>query len=356
MITLTPSTSASAASGSKMHRETFGTTANGEKVERITIEGGGLSARFLTYGAVLQDLRLAGHAAPLVLGFERLEDYVAQKFYIGATVGRYANRIAGGAFRLDGEIYQTDRNDSINTLHGGSNGFDRRLWQIADIGPDFLTLTVADPSGAMGFPGTVKIDCTFSLEERGRLSIEMSATTDRTTLVNLAHHSYFNLDNGGAGHALDHRLKIDALAYMPVDQDCIPTGEVLPVAGTDFDFLMPRPIRLGDTVHASYDHNFCFGAARGPLRQMAWVQGAASGVEMQVWSTEPGLQFYSGQFPGFQTRGLEGRQYRTHAGFCLEPQVWPDSPNRPYFPQAILRPGEVYRQVTEYRFRSPDED
>lgn len=337
-----------------MQREAFGITLEGEVVERITIQGGGLTARFLTYGATLQDLRLAGHDAPLVLGFEKLEHYAAQTYYFGATVGRYANRIAGGSFRLDGQLYQTDRNDGPNTLHGGSKGLDRRVWQVADLRKDFLTLKIADPSGTMGFLGSVEISCTFSLKQGGKLAIEMKAKTDRATLVNLAHHSYFNLDDGGEGSILDHRLSIAAMAYTPTDAACIPTGEVLPVAGTDFDFLLPRAIRLREEDRVAYDHNFCVSSARGSLRRVAWAQGSKSGVEMEVWSTEPGLQFFAGQFPDVEVPGLGGMHYRTHAGFCLEPQIWPDSPNRPYFPQAVLRPGEVYRQLTEYRFRGPD--
>lgn len=326
----------------------------GEAVHAFAITGGGLSARILTFGAVVQALRIDGHAAPLVLGFERLEHYLDQSPFFGAIVGRCANRIARASFILDGERHPTDTNDNGNTLHGGSDGLFRRVWRVAAAGEDFVTLAIHDPDGAMGFPGALDVACTYRLKAPATLSVELAATCDRPTLCNLAHHSYFNLDDGGRGDILGHRLSIAASAYLPVDEDLLPTGSVLPVEGTDFDFQLARPIRLGKAgEEVDYDHNFCLAAARGPLRQAAWAQGAMSGIEMEVWTTEPGLQFFSGRFADRSVPGLDGIVYRAFAGFCLEPQVWPDSPNRPYFPQAVLRPGEEYRQATEYRFRLP---
>jgi len=333
----------------------FGFTRDGKPVERITISNGGLSAHVLTYGAIVQDLRLSGHRAPLVLGFDELQHYFDHSPYFGAIVGRYANRIAGGRFALDGERFETDANDRGNTLHGGSEGLDRRLWTIRDCGPDFVTLTIADPSGSMGFPGSLEIACTYRVALPSTLAIELTATCDRATLCNLAHHSYFNLDDGGRNGILDHRLSIAAQAYLPVDGECVPTGEVVPVEGTEFDFALPRTIRSRSRGFSEYDHNFCLAAARGEMALAAWAQGPASGVEMEVWTTEPGLQFFAGQFADRAVPGLDGISYRRFAGFCLEPQVWPDSPNRAYFPQAILRPGEEYRQRTEYRFRLASE-
>ena len=204
----------------------------------------------------------------------------------------------------------------------------------------------------MGFPGAIDVTCTYRMKIPGTLSVELSATCDEPTLCNLAHHSYFNLDDGGSGDILDHRLMLAGAAYLPVDEELIPTGVVQPVDGTAFDFRQARPIRLEqEGEQALYDHNFCLAAARGPLRQAAWAQGSSSGVEMEVWTTEPGVQFYAGQKVERTVPGHGGRMYKAYAGFCLEPQIWPDSPNRPYFPQAVLWPGEVYRQVTEYRFR-----
>lgn len=331
--------------------EPFGETPQGEPVHRLHIEGGGLSARILTFGAVVQDLRLAGHRPPLVLGFERLGGYLDDSPYFGAIVGRCANRIAGAKFILDGERFSTDANEGGNTLHGGAQGLDRRVWRVAEAGPDFVTLSIRDPAGWMGFPGTLDISCTYRLKPPGTLGVELAATCDRPTLCNLAHHSCFNLDDGGRGDILDHRLTISAAAYLPVDGHGIPIGAVLPVEETPFDFVLPRTIRSGDETR--YDHNFCLSAARGPLRRVAWAQGAASGVEMEVWTTEPGLQLFTGHFRDRRVPGLDGIAYRSFSGFCLEPQIWPDSPNRPYFPQAVLRPGERYRQASEFRFRLP---
>lgn len=336
-----------------MDQESFGETAEGEGVYRLEISGGGLAARVITWGAVIQDLRLEGHDAPLVLGFEKFEDYPAHSPYFGAIAGRYANRIRNGLFMIDGARFRADTNFlGKHLLHGGSKGIGKRVWRIADRGTDFVTLAISDPDGAMGFPGTVDISCTYRLVSHGRLTVLLEAVTDKATLCNLAQHSYFNLDDGGAGDILDHRMTIAAGAYLPVDEELIPTGVVQPVDGTPFDFRIARPIRREeDGQQVAYDHNFCLSASRVRPRLAAWVQGASSGIEMEVWTTEPGLQFYAGKNAGRSVPGLGGRNYGAYAGFAMEPQVWPDSPNRPYFPQALLRPGETYRQETEYRFR-----
>lgn len=338
-----------------MDGEIFGKLADGSPVQRFTISGGGLTAKIITLGAIVQDLRLAGHDAPLVLGFERIEDYPKFSPYAGAIAGRYANRVRDGRFVVDGRHVQTDRNFlGKHTLHGGSNGFPHRIWDVVLHGADFVTLSLHDPDGMMGYPGALEVRCTYRLKIPGTLSIELTATTDHPTVCNLAHHSYFNLDDGGSGDILDHRLALFASAYLPVDAEMIPTGVVEPVDATPFDFRQARAIRLeqeGEQV--AYDHNFCLAAARGPLKQAAWLQGATSGVEMELWTTEPGVQFYAGHKVNWDGRGLGDRRYRPHAGLALEPQIWPDSPNRPYFPQAVLWPGDSYHQVTEYRFRSP---
>jgi aldose 1-epimerase len=336
-----------------MEGERFGKTPAGERVQRFTIAGGGLTAKIINWGAAVQDLRLAGHDAPLVLGFEHFDHYPQFSPYFGAMVGRYANRIAGGRFAIAGAQYQTDANFlGKHTLHGGSEGFGKRVWDVSLHGDDFVTLTLHSSDGEMGFPGAIDVTCTYRMKIPGTLSVELTATTDEPTLCNLANHSYFNLDNGGSGDILGHRLMLNAAAYLPVDDELIPTGVVQPVEGTPFDFRLARPIRNeengGQTL---YDHNFCLASARGPLKLAAWAQGAASGVELEMWTTEPGVQFYAGGKVAREQEGLGGRRYNDYAGFCLEAQVWPDSPNRPYFPQAVLWPGEIYRQTTEYRFR-----
>jgi len=335
--------------------EVFGTTEAGDIVRRFTIRGGGLSANIIGWGAVVQDLRLVEHEAPLVLGYDGLEAYEKDTAYFGAVVGRYANRIRGGRFTLAGEPHQSDRNFlGKHTLHGGSEGYARRPWAVSLHGRDFVTLSLHDPGGSMGFPGALEVSCTYRLKIPGTLSVEFTAQADEPTVCNLGQHSYFNLDNGGGGDVLDHRVMLNAGAYLPVDSELIPTGQVMPVDGTPFDFRQARPLRMEiEGEQLPYDQNFCLSSARGPLRQAAWVQGGVSGIEMEVWTTEPGIQLYAGRHIGASGPGLGGIGYRPFSGLCLEPQIWPDAPNRPYFPQATLLPGEKYHHVTEYRFRLP---
>jgi len=332
--------------------ELFGRTAQGEEVHRVEIAAGGLRAGVMSWGAVLQDLRLEGHGAPLVLGFETFEQYPAYSPHFGAVPGRFANRIRDGRFIIDGERFQTDLNqDGKHTLHGGSKGYSKANWRIAEHGGDFVTLALASPDGDMGFPGNLEARCTYRVKAAGTLSIDLSATTDRPTLCNLTNHSYFNLDDGGASDILDHRLSINASAYLPNDKDSIPNGTVQPVDETPFDFRLARTIRT-EGGQVPYDNNVCLASQRRPLTQAAWAQGVTSGIEMEMWTTEPGIQFYIGhKIKPNLPPGLNGIQYSVSSGFCLEAQVWPDAPNRPYFPQAVLRPGETYRQVTDYRFR-----
>jgi aldose 1-epimerase len=332
--------------------EEFGRLPGGETVCRIAISGGGLSASVLTYGAIIQDLRLDGHAPPLVLGYERLEHYLATVNFFGAVAGRHANRIREGRFSIDGETYRIDpEKPEAHGLHGGSCGYAHRNWSVADAGSDFVTLSLHDPDGTMGFPGTVEARCTYRLESPGTLSVLFEATTDRPTLCNLAQHSYFNLDDGGEGTVLDHRLRIAADAYLPVDAGLIPTGEIAPVAETPFDFREDRPIRHDEANgQVRYDHNFCLSPARTALRPVARLVGARSGVAMEVATTEPGLQFYAGHYTTPASPGLDGRRYDAFSAVCLEAQTWPDSPNHHAFPQSVLRPGETYRQETEFRF------
>lgn len=330
----------------------FGTMPDGRHVRRVTLRAGALRATIIEYGAAIQDLRIAGHDAPVVLGFESLEDYRANRVFLGAIAGRVANRIRDGRFVLEGRRYQADCNFlGKHMLHGGTDGYDRQVWTLTSHTPDEAVLTLHDPDGHMGFPGAVDVTCRYKATAPATLTVELTATTDRATLVGLAPHSYFNLDNGGSGDILDHRLCMPAAAYLPVDDELIPTGVVQPVESTDFDFRIAREIGSEGSDTARYDHNFCIASARGPLRQVAWVQGGGSGLEMEVWSTEPGVQFYAGQYLDVAAAGLGGRRYGRHSGFCLEPQLWPDAPNHPYFPPVVLEPEQTYRAVTEYRFR-----
>lgn len=332
--------------------EFFGRMPDGQAVHRLRIEGVCLQANILTWGAVIQDLRMAGHLPPLVLGFQTFDNYLSHSPYFGAVAGRCANRIRDGKFAIDGEVHQADANFlGKHMLHGGAKGIGKRIWAVARRGVDFVTLSLHDGNGEMGFPGNLEITCTYRLKPDGVLSAELSAVADQPTLCNLAQHSYFNLDDGGATDALDHRLEIDAGAFLPVDDELIPTGFVTPVEGSDFDFRAPRVIRREvEGRQIEYDHNWCLAAAPRPCRRVARLCGARSGVSMEVWTTEPGLQFYAGHKVAREVSGLGGCRYGAFAGVCLEPQIWPDSPNHPYFPQAVLRPDETYRQISEYHF------
>lgn len=331
--------------------EIFGRLETGETVERITIAGGGLTARVLTWGAVIQDLRLAGHDAPLVLGFEDFASYLEHSPFFGATPGRCANRIGGGRFSIDGRDFQLERNEhGVTHLHGGSDGTGRQNWHIADQGVDFVTLTLTDPAGRAGYPGNCAITCTYRLAGDGVLAVSYEATADAPTPANLCQHSYFILD--GSADALGHEIRLNADRYLPVDEDLIPTGEIRPVGGTPFDLREWTPLtRQTEAGGIAFDHNFCLSPARQAKRAVAEVRSPLSRVVLEVLTTEPGIQLYTGSKVHPSVPGLDGRHYGAFAGLCLETQVWPDAVNHGNFPNAILRPGETLRQETDYIFR-----
>ena len=323
----------------------FGQLPNGQTVQKISISGGGLTAQILTYGATVQDLRLASVAHPPVLGSPTLLPYLTDFRYFGAIVGRFANRIAGGRFDLDGRTHDLDRNDGgAQTLHGGAMGAGQLVWTLVEVTPDSATLQLTMPDGDMGFPGQMQVQARYCLPGNGALQVEIQARTTAPTPCSFAHHGYFNLE--GAGSVRDHLLQIDAAHYLPVDQGLIPTGQIADVAGTPFDFRTLRPI--GDF---GYDHNLCLSGTKQPLRQVARLDGPTSGVVLTVTTTEPGLQVYDGRkIPASGLEGLDGRRYGPHGGLALETQAWPDAPNHPEFPDCILRPGEVSQQTTIYQF------
>lgn len=323
--------------------QVWGRLPDGTEVLRVTLEGGGLRARFLTWGAVLQDLRLEGHAAPLVLGLESLAAYLDGAPYFGATVGRCANRIALGRFPLDGRTVQLDVNHGRHHLHGGREGTGRLPWRLAGHDACSLRLALDLPDGHMGYPGRLAIAAEVWLLEGAVLDIRYEAETDTPTLCNLAHHSYFTLQEGGIG---GHRLRIAAETYLPTDAEALPAGDPAPVAGTPLDFRSSRPIGTGSRI----DHNFCLAGARRDIVPVAWLHGPDSGLTLECRTTEPGLQVFDGHTLGAGGRGLDGQPLGAHAGLALEPQVWPDSPNRPGFPPAVLRPGALYRQHTQFAF------
>lgn len=331
-------------------REIFGTTASGETVERVTISAGGLTAKVMTWGAVIQDLRLEGHATSLVLGFDEYDLYPKYSSYFGATPGRNANRIGEGRFSIDGNSYQLELNEKgVTHLHGGSDGIGKRNWSIVSLSDDSVTLGIVDPDGRAGYPGNCNITATYTIREGGVLSVVYEAQTDRPTIANICQHSYFNLDGGA--DTLDHVITIAADHYLPVDGPQIPTGEVRSVDGTGFDLRQGHTIRrIFNGEQVLFDHNFCLSPQRVAKREVATVRGPESGISMTVLTTEPGVQFYSAFKLNVPVAGHDGRHYGPFAGFCLETQIWPDSINHDNFPEAVLRPGETLRQETDYIF------
>lgn len=317
------------------------TLPDGRRVDRLTLTGGGLTAQVLTLGATVQDLRMDGVDHPLVLGCPDPADYGGDGLYMGAIVGRFANRIGGARFTLDGREYRTDPNfRGRHTLHGGSRGTNSHIWTVEEAREDGATLSLVLPDDDMGFPGTLSIRAGIALREGG-LIFDLTAEADAPTPCNLAHHGYFNLDGGGDVRA--HRLRIAADRYLPVDDDLIPLPGIAPVQGTRFDFRQARQIAPGE-----FDHNFCLSDGPAAPRVVADLIGQ-SGIRMQLETDQPGLQVYDGlHFNGLA--GLDGRCYDHFAGVALETQGWPDAPNRPDFPDAILRPGQVYRHHSAYRF------
>lgn len=330
-------------------REIFGTDPDGNSVYCVRLTGGGLTAHVLTWGAVVQDLRLEGHDDPLVLGFTELDHYIHHSPYFGATAGRYANRIAGGLFELDGKTHQLDRNFlDKHMLHGGAEGTGKRNWQIADLGTAHIDLVLDDPDGHMGFPGHCQLVCSIALKDHGALSITYTTKTDSPTIASLAHHSYFTLD--GTGDIRDHHLKIMADTYLPVDDELIPTGEIVPVRDTPFGFTEGKPIGQDLEAASVYDHNWCLSDHRRNMQDVAIVTTPHSPVSLIIATTEPGLQFYAGHNVNTPVAGLTGKPYGPFAGMALETQNWPDAPNRKTFPDAIVKEDEALRQETIYRF------
>jgi aldose 1-epimerase len=350
--------------GSSVSRALFGTTQDSVAVEAYTLTNArGMSLRVLTYGAVIQSLLAPdaqGRAADVVLGFDDLRGYETQSPYFGAVVGRYANRIAAGRFTLDGKTYQLAKNNGPNSLHGGVRGFDKVVWEAASFqhGDSVgVVLTHTSPDGDEGYPGELHARVTYTLTPDDHVVIDYEATATRATPVNLSQHSYFNLAGAGSGDILDHVLQIDADRLTPVDTTLIPTGRLAPVAGTPFDFR--TAIAIGARIAQSdpqlvagkgYDHNWVVTRAAPGLVHAATLVDPASGRTLDVATTEPGLQFYSGNFLDGTIRGKGGITYGHRAGLCLETQHFPDSPNHPGFPSTILRPGRTYRSRTVWVF------
>jgi aldose 1-epimerase len=358
---------ATAASAGEATRSGFGQLADGRKVEAITLKNdAGMSVRLIAYGAAIQSVIVPdreGKPADVTLGYPSLQGYLTKSEYFGATVGRVANRIAKGRFVLDGKTYTVPVNNGPNSLHGGTQGFDKVLWEVVEVASGerpSVTFRYVSPDGDQGYPGTLTATAIYTLDRDSALSIDYRATTDRTTLVNLSNHAYWNLaGEGSAQGAMGHLLTIPAEHYLPTDATAIPTGEIRAVAGTVFDFRKPTAVgaRVRDASDEQivfgrgYDHNWIISRepADGP-RLVARVEDPGSGRVMEVLSDQPGLQFYSGNFFDGTVVGKAGRLYRMGDAIVLEPQRFPDTPNRPEFGSVRLEPGQEYHNRIVFRF------
>lgn len=327
----------------------------GQPIDAYVLSTPRIKARILTLGGIISHLYTpdrTGKAADIVLGFDQANDYLGVHPYFGAIIGRVGNRIARGTFALDGVTYRLATNDGPNHLHGGRVGYDKRLWKatvLSSAETPSLQLTLQDPDGYEGYPGNLDVTVVYTLQGQ-TLRITYSATTDRATPINLTNHSYFNLKDGGASTHYDHVLQLNTTHYNPTDETMIPTGEVRSVADTTFDFTKPKPIGHNLSAGIRFDNNFVLRDGPGPLAQVARVVEPVTGRTMECWTTEPGVQFYSGNFLDGSNVGKGGVPYQRHTGFCLETQHAPDSINQPQFPSTVLRPGRTYQSTTEYRF------
>lgn len=337
----------------------WGHTADGTAVPIYTLTSGKIEVRVMAYGAKLVSVRTpdrTGKVADIVLGYDSLDSYLADnKTYFGAVVGRYGNRIAHGKFSLDGKTYQIPLNNGPNTLHGGTKGFDQYVWQAKEV-PGGVEFTHVSPDGDMGYPGTLTAHVKYTLSGQ-TLRIDYSATTDKDTVLNITNHAYYNLNGDDQGTILNLKLKLDADKFTPVDSGLIPTGELAPVAGTPFDFREFHTIgdRIGDAneqlnLGGGYDHNFVVRGTPGTLRPAATIVDPDNGRKMTVETTEPGIQFYTGNFLDGTFTGRHGVKYQKRTGFCVETQHFPDSPNHPDFPSSEVKPGHPFHSTTTFTF------
>ncbi len=344
----------------QVRKDPFGRLPDGTPIDLYTLTNkAGLEARIMTYGAILVSLKVpdkAGVLADVNLGFDSLEGYLGTHPYFGAIIGRYGNRIAKARFTLDGVEYRLAANDKANTLHGGIKGFDKAVWTAEPADPGRgpgLKLTYVSKDMEEGFPGNLAVTVVYTLTEANELEIRYEAATDKPTVLNLTNHAYWNLKGQGNGDILGHVLRLEADKITAVDSaaNLIPTGEIAPVAGTPFDFTAPHAIgeRIAQ-VEGGYDHNFVLRSGGGTLALAAHVEEPASGRVMEVWTDQPAIQLYTGNFLDGSVVGKGGLAYPKHAAFCLETQHYPDAPNQANFPSTVLRPGEVYRTVSVYRF------
>jgi aldose 1-epimerase len=347
----------------RIEKRSFGTLPDGTAIDLYTLTNrNGVNAQIINYGAIIVSLKTPdrrGQMADIVLGYDDLSGYTGDTFYMGCVVGRYANRIAKGKFKLGGVEYTLARNNNGNHLHGGLRGFDKVVWQARELkGKDpAVQLNYLSKDGEEGYPGNLNVTITYTLTSADELRIDYAATTDKETIVNLTNHSYFNLAGAGAGSILDHQLKIYALKFTPVDETSIPTGELRQVKGTPFDFIT-RLNTIGGRINQpdeqlrigrGYDHNYVLNKRGKGLSLAAEAYESTSGRLMQMWTTEPGMQLYTGNYLE-NVRGKDGKIYNQREGFCLEAGHFPDSPNKPAFPSTVLKPNKRYTQTTLYKF------
>lgn len=355
----TCATTGKAAAEGSVQKSSFGKLADGTEIEQYTLKNGkGTVAKIITYGATLTELWVPdknGQSADVVLGFDNLKQYEGQHPYFGATVGRYANRIAKGKFMLDGKEYSLAINNGPNSLHGGKVGFSRKVWKAEPVkessGPA-VRFSYLSKDGEENYPGNLQVTVTYALTDEHALEISYTAKTDKATPVNLTNHSYFNLSGAGSGTIVNHIVWLNADSYTPVDDTLIPTGERKSVDGTPFDFRKPMSIGARNSQvpgTGGYDHNFVLNGQAGTLRRVAQVDDPASRRSMEVWTTEPGVQMYVSLGLDGSIRGIGGA-YPKYGALCLETQHFPDSPNKPTFPSTILRPGQEFRSKTVYKF------
>ena len=346
----------------KVSKADFGKASDGKAVQIFTLTNEhGLEARICTYGGAVVSLKTpdrTGKMADIVLGFDTLDGYLnTAEPYFGALIGRYGNRIGHAKFTLDGKQYNLPVNNGANTLHGGDKGFDKQVWTPRELPDGGLELTYISKDGEEGFPGTLKAVVSYHLTAANELRIDYTATTDKDTVVNLTNHSYWNLKGAGNGNILDHVLTIHASRFTPVDAGLIPTGALKPVAGTPFDFT--KPTVVGSRIEqkddqlklgGGYDHNYVLDRTGAGLSLAARVEEASTGRVLEVETTEPAVQFYTGNFLDGTLKGKGGKVYPIRSALCLETQHYPDSPNKPSFPTTLLKPGQTYKTTTVYRF------
>lgn len=345
-------------------KESFGKTREGQSVELYTLKNrNGVEAKITTYGGTVVSLKVPdrnGKLDDVVLGFDDIEGYQKGTAYFGALIGRYGNRIAKGRFKLNGVEYRLATNNGENHLHGGVRGFDKVVWNarpLKSANGSALELTYLSKDGEEGYPGNLSVKVIYTLTDKNELRIDYSATTDKDTVVNLTHHSYFNLAGQGNGDILGHKLMINGDRFTPTDAGAIPTGELRAVKGTPFDFTQAKAIGadINDDeeqlkLGKGYDHNWVINGHAGALRQAAKVFEPTTGRVMEVWTTEPGMQFYTGNYLDGSDIGKDGKVYKHRYGFCLETQHYPDAPNNPSFPSTTLKKGARYQTTTIYKF------